>query len=297
MKKRRRKGYLLFVSVLMPFSLFGMGSRPGLTPGPHPPGKATYLDSEKMLGTLSADLQALSETGKTIKMETLRKQLSRKRCKTELPATSEPRKSPVNLYEQNKGAVLVVGSLHKCGKCDNWHTRIASGFLVTADGVMITNYHVVDHPDTTVMGAMTHDGRVYPVKEVLAADEGGDIAVLQLEGDGFPYLSLSPKNHVGAGVSVISNPSKQFYTFTKGIISGRFVKTRNGSKTKRISVTADFGGGSSGAPVFNENGSVVGMVASTQAVRTNANCKHNYAQMVFKHCIPAELILELFAVE
>ncbi|MDP6525716.1 MAG: serine protease [Kiritimatiellia bacterium] len=297
MRRRREERYLLFVLVLIPFSLFGMGSRPRLTPASRPESKSTYLDSEQMLKTLSSELQTLHEGDRTTTMDVIRKQLSRKSCNAKLPVAAEPQESPVDLYEQNKGAVLVVGSLHKCGKCDNWHTRIASGFLVTADGVMITNYHVVDHPDTTVMGAMTHDGRVYPVKEVLAADEGGDIAVLQLEGDGFPYLSLSPKNHVGAGVSVISNPSKQFYTFTKGIISGRFVKTRNGSKIKRISVTADFGGGSSGAPVFNENGSVVGMVASTQAVRTNANCKHNYAQMVFKHCIPAELILELFAVE
>lgn len=278
-------------------TVIGSGSRNAGGPGSVSRDEAVYLDSEQMLKALSADLQVLYEKGKTARMEDLRKQLSRKRCKVELSVASKPAKTPANIYEQNKGAVLAVGSLRKCDKCDNWHTRIASGFFVTTDGVMITNYHVVDHPGIQAMGAMTSDGSVYPVKEVLAADESGDIAVLQLAGSKFPRLYLSPDNTVGSDVWVISNPSKQFLTLTKGIISGRHVKTWKEAKTKRISVTADFGGGSSGAPVFNELGNVVGMVASTQAVQSSSNCKHNYAQMVFKHCIPAELILKLFAAE
>ena len=165
------------------------------------------------------------------------------------------------------------------------------------DGIMITNYHVVDHPDAGLLGVLTYDGKIYPVTEILAADKSADIAVLQLEGSGFPYVSLLPQSPVGSKIWVISNPSKQFYTFTEGIISAQVLQTWSGGSTKRISVTADFGGGSSGAPVFDDHGSVIGMVAATKAVTASKSHKASYAQMVFRYCVPAELILGLFSVD
>jgi len=168
---------------------------------------------------------------------------------------------------------------------------------VSNDGIMITNYHVVDHPDAGLLGVLTYDGKIYPVTEILAADKSADIAVLQLEGSGFPYVSLLPQSPVGSKIWVISNPSKQFYTFTEGIISAQVLQTWSGGSTKRISVTADFGGGSSGAPVFDDHGSVIGMVAATKAVTASKSHKASYAQMVFRYCVPAELILGLFSVD
>jgi len=247
-----------------------------------------------MVRILSNSLQELYEEDRTIKTEVLLKQLSRKRCNIRLSAEPKSAMTPMDLYEQHKRAVVVVGSIYRCEKCTRWHIRTASGFLVTSDGVMFTNYHVVDNPETKAMGVMTYDGKVYPVKEVLAAEESGDIAVLQLEGSGFPYLGLLQESPVGSKVWIISSPNRQLYTFTEGIISAHVVKTWKGVQTKRIAVTADFGVGSSGAPLFNECGNVVGMVASTRAVRTKTGCRHAHTQMVFKHCIPAELLLGLF---
>ncbi|MBT3377051.1 MAG: trypsin-like peptidase domain-containing protein [Lentisphaerae bacterium] len=254
-----------------------------------------YIDSRQMLQTFSKRLQELHDASRSTKTRTLLRQLSRKRCGIQLPAMTEPTVSPADLYELRKEAVVAVGALYKCGKCSKWHTRVASGFLVTSDGVIITNYHVVDHRETKALGAMTYSGTVYPVEEVLAADRGGDIAVLRLQGTGFPYVSMTEASPVGARVWVISNPNKQLYTFTEGIISARLAQTLKGTETKRLSVTADFAGGSSGAPAFDSHGRVVGMVASTRAAKTNAECKNSYAQMVFRYCIPAELILECFA--
>ncbi|MCP4456373.1 MAG: hypothetical protein GY809_33370, partial [Planctomycetes bacterium] len=125
--------------------------------------------------------------------------------------------------------------------------------------------------------------------------QGDDIAVLQLEGDEFSHLTLAPGTRIGARAWIISDPSRQFYTFTEGMVSARLVKRREGKKTKRISVTAEFGMGSSGAPVFDKSGYVVGMLASTQPIQTHSEGQPNYAQMVLKHCGPTESILDLFS--
>lgn len=288
-------GCLPLVLALISSSLFAEDIHKGAVRTSRPPRQTTYFDCERQLRTLSADLQALHEAGKTTAMETLVKQLARSRCNIHLSGPPASTVAPSTLFEQKKKAVLILGSLYKCSKCSKWHVSIASGFLVTASGVMITNYHVVDGPDNAAMGAMTYDGRVYPVKEVLAADRSSDVAVLQLEGSGFPYLSLSPGAAVGEKVWVISHPRKQLFMFTEGIISGFFVKTWKGDKTARMTITADFGRGSSGAPVFNGSGGVVGMVASTLPVQVDSKCSHDYAQMIVGHCIPSEYILELFS--
>ena len=64
-------------------------------------------------------------------------------------------------------------------------------------------------------------------------------------------------------------------------------------KVRRMSVTADFGVGSSGAPIFNDRGGVVGMVATTHPIYVDPKCKQEYAQMIIKNCVTAEAILEL----
>lgn len=284
--------YLLSVLVLMSLFLFSANIQGKNIPDSRPISEAVYIDSKQQLKIFSDALQMLYETGKMTKMKALSKQLSRKRCNIQLPEGREARLTPMSLYKQTKTAVLVVGYLYNCGKCNKWHASFATGFLVTPTGVMITNYHVVSNPKIGGIGVMTYNGKVYPVKEVLAADKTADIAVLQLEGSDFPYLSLLPGSPIGSKVWVISNPSNQLHVFTEGIISARSVTTRKKAKNQRISITADFGQGSSGAPVLEESGRVIGMVAGTQAVRDG-----NFTQMVIKHCIPAELILKLFAVK
>jgi S1-C subfamily serine protease len=260
-----------------------------------------YIDSTQMGKTLSTGMLELHAAGRLTTIETLREQLTRKNCAVRIYVASESKISPVELYRKNREAVLVIGSFGTCGKCGKFHANtFATGFLVTSNGVMITNYHVVDNGAGEVLGAMTYHGEVYPVKEVLAADKGGDIAVLQLEGSGFPYLTLFPEDRIGSKVWVISNPAQQFFTFTEGIISARTVVTADGMQTRRIAVTAEYGGGSSGAPLFDEYGSVIGMVTglkvvSHKPVSESHNFHPGYPEMVINYCVPAELILERFS--
>lgn len=252
------------------------------------------LDNQEQLRLLTSGLQALYEAGKTAPMETLARQLARAQCSVRLDEPPKAALTPPQIYEQKKNAVPVVGGLYKCKKCGKWHVSTASGFLVTASGIMLTNYHVIDATNKVAIGAMTYDGKVYVVKEILAASESDDIAVLRLDGSGFPCLRLAAGSRIGDPVWVISHPNKQFYSFTEGMVSGYALQARKGKPALRMSITADFGVGSSGAPVFDGSGAVVGMVAATQPVHAHEDGDHDYAQMVLKQCVPSSSILALF---
>ena len=277
-------------------SVVAVGFRPGEAKQAAPPCydlAGGRVEASTVLRSLTQELSASRAQGKTADRKELIGQLSRKRHKLVLRRKPKAKMSPVNIYRQHRRSVVVLGSLYRCPKCTKWHCSAASGFLLTASGVMVTSYHVVDNPTRDAMGAMTHDGKVYLVKEVLAAHKSDDIAVLQLQGSGFAPLALSPGSPVGSPVWVISHPVKRFYTLTAGIISGYFVETVHGAKTDRMAITADFAVGSSGAPVFGERGEVVGMVAATQTLYTPVKNKQKNPQMVVKKCVPAESILAL----
>ncbi len=97
----------------------------------------------------------------------------------------------MELYESCRKGVLVVGHLYKCKQCGRIHAATAAGIALTASGAVATNCHVINHPEALAIGAMTTDGRVYAVKEVLAADSDSDVAILQLDGGGLSPLALS----------------------------------------------------------------------------------------------------------
>jgi S1-C subfamily serine protease len=251
-------------------------------------------EDSRMLGSLTRGLEKLLKEGKAPKMKALVGQLGRKRHPLSLPAAPEKTLSPVTLYRQCKKSVLVLGSLYKCSKCTRSHASVSTGFAITESGVIATAYHVVNKPDHAILGAMTEEGRIYPVAQVLAASKSDDIAILKLDGSGFSPLSLSPDNPVGTPVTVISHPAKRFYTFAEGIISRYSMAKRYGSKVPVMAITSDFARGSSGGPVFNDRGGVVGMVARTYSIYTRKKGqKKRNLQMVVKYCVPAKSILNL----
>jgi len=240
----------------------------------------------------------LMEAGKVTAVSELIKQLDRRQCKIKPLAPQADPLTPAQIYPRCKPAVLVVAGLYKCPRCTRWHTMLASGVLIDPAGVFLTNYHVVKNTNNKAIVAMTADGKVYPVTEVLAASAAEDVAVARLDTGSRRLAALPIATHapVGAPVTVISHPTNRFYLLTAGIVS-RYQKAKRANKlVDMMTITADFGRGSSGGPVLNDRGAVVGMVASTSSVYYPAKKgKKEQLQMVFKQCIPAAAILKLLA--
>ncbi len=260
-----------------------------------PAGEAEAADDQRLEDRLRRQAEEMFEAKKTVPMATLVKQLDRRECRLTLAPAPAQRVTAAELYERARGSVLVMGRLYVCDKCKKRHVTTASGFVISESGACVTNYHVVNEATSLALVAMTADGRVLPVREVLAANKAEDVAILQLDGGGVRPLALGADPPVGSPVRVISHPDRRFYTLTEGIVSRRLTERRDGKDVPMMSITADFARGSSGAPVLDERGAVVGLATRTSSIYYDADKeghKENL-QMVIKNCVPARHVLAL----
>jgi len=247
-------------------------------------------------GKLTLEGDKLKTAGKTADAKDLAAQLTRKTADIRLAPASAKALSPSDLYTAAARSTVVFSSLYKCNKCEHTHANAASGVIISADGIVATNYHVIANKDAFAFVAMTFDGMVYPVVEVLAADASRDVALVKL--GGARDLVAAPVRAGSApltDVVVMSHPDGRFFSITKGVVSRYFRRGRDGNGPVYMQITADYAKGSSGGPVLNTAGEVVGLVSSTNSVYYNDDKENGpqNLQMVFKDCVPADAILAL----
>jgi S1-C subfamily serine protease len=142
-----------------------------------------------------------------------------------------------------------------------------SGFIISADGMILTNAHVVSETEADYT-VLTNDGKKYPAK-VLARDTIRDLAVLKIESnENFPTLKLgdSDKLQIGQTVIAIGNALGEFRnTVSVGVISGlgRTVTASGGGMIETIEdviqTDAAINQGNSGGPLLNLRGEVIGV--------------------------------------
>jgi hypothetical protein len=132
-----------------------------------------------------------------------------------------------------------------------------TGFLVGADGVIVTNYHVIKEGNVAIV--KFPDGTVLSVDGILAVDKVRDLALIKVHGRTFRTLTLgnSDRVQVGQEVVAIGNPLSLESTVSNGIISG--VRSDKEAGGKFLQTTAPISPGSSGGPLFNMRGEVVGI--------------------------------------
>jgi len=272
--------------------------KPGPKSAPAPPAQRLNLpgeiSDERIEDLLDAAADKLIQSGQTVRMKDLLAQLNRRSCAVQLPRPLSGKLSAAELVARARAGVLVIGDLFKCKKCPRWHVGASSGFMLTDSGVCATCYHVVNVPESRTLIAMTGDGRVVPVREVLAANPNTDVAILRLDGAGFTPLPLDTEPAVGATVRVLSHPDDHFFTLSEGIVS-RYVTVpleKHAGEVTMMAITADFGAGASGAPVLNERGGVAGIVNNTQSLYYDPK-RGKDLQMVFKHCLPSQYVRQL----
>ena len=184
------------------------------------------------------------------------------RGRTAAPAPVAAEYTPQRLTaEFGKAVVVILGS--KAGG-----TSLGSGFLVSADGQVVTNYHVVRGAYPAVVRLPSGD--VYDDISVIDYDVRRDLAVIKIKGFNLPTVRLgnSDEAKVGEGVVVIGNPEGLENSVSDGLLSG-IRDTEKGSKEYQIS--APISHGSSGSPVFNLRGEVIGVAVAMLVEGQNLN--------------------------
>ena len=134
-----------------------------------------------------------------------------------------------------------------------------TGFAVSADGRVVTCAHVIEGAASAI--AVDRVGRKFPVQGVIAIDASRDVAILQVKASDLHPVALSDTDDLplGARVFVLGTPSGLEQTLSDGIVSGH---RRLPERGHVIQVTAPASPGSSGSPVFDMTGLVVGLVTS-----------------------------------
>ena len=164
---------------------------------------------------------------------------------------------------------------------------MGSGFVISSDGYIITNHHVVER--ATKIQVSFADRREFEA-EMVGTDRRSDLALLKINGNDLPTLEFATENdlRVGAWVLAIGSPFGLDYSVTAGIVSamGRSIPTeRNENYVPFIQTDVAINPGNSGGPLFDLSGKVVGINSQIYS-RSGGSIGLSFA-------IPAKLALDV----
>ncbi|MGB8170294.1 MAG: serine protease [Chthoniobacteraceae bacterium] len=261
-------------------------------PEPRPPMQGQAFDDREVSLFLEIEGRKLFLSGRCGKLN-----FEHRVCGLPLAEVRDERLAWPAIAARAEAATVVLGEFYRepKSKKDEFSTA-AGGFLISGSGACVTSLHVVNGKGARGFVALTRDGHVLPVREVLAADAIEDLAILQLdvpEGVLLPSLPLAPEAApVGAPVGVMSHPDERFYLFTMGSVGRHTVWRERGGAEHFMSITADFAKGSSGCPVLDERGAVVGVVNNTESIYYDDDGKKRQTdlQMVVKNATPSWVV-------
>ena len=169
-----------------------------------------------------------------------------------------------------------------------WHDAesMGSGFIVSADGYIVTNAHVVEDVDEITV--TLYDRREWEA-EVVGIDERSDIALLRIGAGGLPTVTLgnSQDLKVGEWVMAIGNPFGFGHTVTAGIVSAKGRNFSDENYVPFIQTDVAINPGNSGGPLFNTAGEVVGVNSRI----SSEPGRRSYAGLSF--AIPAEVVADV----
>lgn len=183
--------------------------------------------------------------------------------KSALPSTPKQKEELTenlpSLIKRIKPSVVIVFTYDNKGE----FLKLGSGFFISQNGDIITNYHVLQGANSAEI--KTSDGKTYPLTYIIAKDEQNDIIRLSADIPSRYVLPLSLSEtipEIGEKIIVYGSPLGLENTVSDGIVSS--VREIYGYG-KIVQITAPISPGSSGSPVLNMNGEVIG-VASFQMI-------------------------------
>lgn len=182
--------------------------------------------------------------------------------------TSGAEMSPSDIFSTYSKAVVGINCETTANVFGQTSTTASSGsgFIITADGYVVTNHHVIDSADT--VNVMLQDETSYPA-EVVGYDEDNDVALLKIQATGLPTVSVGDSDtlKVGEQVVAIGNPLGELtHTLTVGYISAmdREINT-DGNPINMLQTDAAINSGNSGGPLFDSHGNVCGITTAKYA--------------------------------
>jgi S1-C subfamily serine protease len=260
-----------------------------------PPQTGQPFDDRDLVGYLEQEGRKLLASSLVHRFK-----IERHLCDVDLTECGQEKLSLARITAKAEAATLILGEFFKDPKSKKVQfATAAGGFLISKTGVVVTCLHVANDKESRGLVAMTRDGQVFPVKEAIAHDPVEDVLVLQLDlpgGTELPALGLAKEPApVGASVAVMSHPDERFYMLTMGNVARHSIWKEAAGQSHFMAITADFAKGSSGCPVLDEQGSVVGVVNNTESIYYDDDGKKKQLdlQMVVKNVTPSWVVRRL----
>lgn len=173
------------------------------------------------------------------------------------------------LYEQSVKAVVLIVCMNTDGSLSQ-----GSGVILRSDGVIATNFHVID--DAKSASVKLQNGDVYDDVSIVDTDERKDIAIIKIKATNLPTLSVGNSDTIKVGITIyaIGAPRGLEGSISSGIVSSirpanEISQTLSGFRV--IQITAPISSGSSGGPLLDETGKVIGLVFATRVDAQNIN--------------------------
>ncbi len=198
--------------------------------------------------------------------------------------------SVADLVRQVKPAVVYVATFDARGQQDGF----GSGFVVDESGLIVTNLHVL--AGSASASVRMADGEIYDKVEVLDFDARRDLAVIRIRPfKKLPVVPLGDSDRIDVGEEgvAVGNPQGLEHTVSSGLISG----FRQSDGYREIQISVPISPGSSGGPLFNRQGQVIGVtsagVVAQGAQNLNFAIPINYVKPMIQSKGPAFSLVEL----
>ncbi len=182
-------------------------------------------------------------------------------------------KNLTELYNEVKSSVYLIYTQNNKGVSQG------SAFVLTDDGIAISNQHVFDKASAAI--AINEDGDEFLISEIIEENKSDDYIIFRLGPLTNPILHVNiskKKTNIGERVFAVGNPQGLTQTLSEGIVSSY--------RENLIQTTAEITNGSSGGPLFNQYGEVIGITSSGMgeanlnfAIDINSTNIHNYLKL------------------
>ncbi len=165
-------------------------------------------------------------------------------------------KAPTKIFEEVADSVVVITAMIQ--RSEGVDASQGSGFIAKKEGVVVTNFHVVELADK--IEVRLKGGKTYLVTGIIHFDPKRDVCILKIDADSLPAVSLGNSAILKPGdkVFTIGAPLGLDYSISEGLMSG----IRRVNDQKVLQLSAPISPGSSGGPLINTQGEVVGINSS-----------------------------------